>query len=209
MSPERIFVAPNAVYRASDMHPSVDTPLTAIDSFVFVGRLVREKKPDALLQAFRGVQAFMPEGVRLVFVGDGPMRQALELDAAELGSAVEFRGHVGSHAALKGIYSRAIASVSPGYAGLSLTQSLGFGVPMIISRNEPHAPEIVAAEEGWNSIYFDADVPGDLERALQRMVADRDQWASRRVAIADRCRSLFSAESMADGFLRAAGWPGA
>lgn len=204
MPRSQIFVAPNAIYRACDMQP-MTAPLQAINTFLFVGRLVPEKKPDRLLRAFRDVQPLMQDGVRLVFVGDGPLRHDLEHQARDLGSAVEFLGHVGDHAALRRIYSRAIASVSPGTVGLSITQSLGFGVPMIISRDERHGPEVVAAVEGWNSLFFRDDVPGDLARALIRMTDERDQWTSRRTEIAALCRSSFSAESMAEGFLEAAG----
>lgn len=43
------------------------------------------------------------------------------------------------------VYANALVSVSPGYVGLSLTQSLSFGVPMLIAIDEAHVPEIDAA----------------------------------------------------------------
>lgn len=204
---DRIFVAPNAIYRAGDMRPA-EASLTHGDSFVYVGRLIEAKKPDLLLRAFRNARDQLPAGTRLVVVGDGPMRHDLERDARDLGSAVEFVGHVGNSARLKQVYSCAIASVSPGWVGLSITQSLGFGVPMIISRDEPHAPEVIAAEEGWNSLFYREGAPGDLERAMIRMAAEREQWESRREEIAARCRSEYSAEIMAAGILEAAGLVG-
>ena len=47
---------------------------------------------------------------------------------------VIFYGHVSEPSELRSVYGASVASLSPGYVGLSVTQSLGFGVPMIVSR---------------------------------------------------------------------------
>jgi glycosyltransferase involved in cell wall biosynthesis len=58
-----------------------------------VGRLGRQKRLPLLLEALAALRALRP-GVRLVLVGDGPDRSALEAQAARAGlaDAVEFRG---------------------------------------------------------------------------------------------------------------------
>ena len=58
--------------------PGPDGPL-----YLFVGRLVRHKGVSALLESYKEVKASMPTA-RLVIVGDGPERGALEAQAAAL-----------------------------------------------------------------------------------------------------------------------------
>jgi len=68
--------------------PSRDAPAT----FVFMGRLVALKCVDVLLEALADAAARVP--MRLVIVGDGPMRPALEQQAARsnLSASVHFTG---------------------------------------------------------------------------------------------------------------------
>lgn len=201
-SHERVFVAPNALYPAALMCPA--EPSSTPDSFLYVGRLVPSKKPDVLLEAFLRVHQDLPPGVRLVIVGDGPLFDSMRARAAECpGAAVEMLGHIKDVEALRHLYRHAIATVSPGYVGLSITQSLGFGVPMLIARDEPHAPEIEAARDGWNSVLY---APSSAEALavmlLQTARSGSEVWPTRG-EISASCRDGYSAEAMADGFLQA------
>ena len=92
-------------------------------------------------------------------------------------------------------------SVSPGYVGLSLTQSLWFGVPALIARDEPHAPEIEAAKPGMNAVFFDSDEPEALGKALVDAFERRDLWLERAPAIAEACVRRYSLESMVDAIV--------
>ena len=101
-------------------------------------------------------------------------------------------------------YGRAFVSVSPGYVGLSIVQSLSFGVPMIYARGERHCPEIEAAIEQFNSQSVAPNTPQAFADALIEFARDRAAWSERRVRIADSCRGRYSAELMADRILEAA-----
>lgn len=199
----RTFVAPNALYRAAEMTPAISPELPT--SFVYVGRLVAPKRPAALLDAFVRASAELPLETRLTFVGDGPLMIALReaADRCGLGNRIEFLGHVSDMTALRATYASAIASVSPGFVGLSITQSLGFGVPMLIARDEPHSPEIEAARDGWNALFYSPSTPGALARTLVTIANARNEWFARREEISRDCRQRYSAEAMADGFLTA------
>jgi glycosyltransferase involved in cell wall biosynthesis len=196
----RIFVAPNAIYRSAEMHPTEGQERT---DFIYVGRLVGAKRPDLLMSAFILALDRLPPNVRLVFVGEGNLDQELRERASSLSAnRVVFHGHVADPARLRSFYARAIASVSPGFVGLSITQSLGYGVPMIIARDEPHSPEIEAAIEGKNAWFFEPTTAPNLADALVAM-ASRPFDASARAAISADCRHRYSAEAMADGFVDA------
>lgn len=151
-----VTAAPNALYRHDEMGAGARQP-GADGQFICVGRLVAEKKPAVLLEAFIACASDLGERT-LAFVGDGPLRGDLESRAAAagVGDRVVFTGHLADPAALRGLYHGAVASVSPGATGLSMIQSLAFGVPMIYSRDERHGPEIEAGVIGWNCLTFDS-----------------------------------------------------
>ena len=194
-----IAAAPNALYALEEQPASVTSGRMA--NFVFVGRLVESKKPGLLLAAFSAAQERLPVDTELVFVGDGPLRRELEAAAARspAGSKVRFLGEVARRDALAAVYADALASVIPGYAGLSLTQSLWFGVAGVIARDEPHSPEIEAAVEGENAIFVESDSVDSLAAALVRLEDERDLWIARRQAIARACAERYSLERTAEG----------
>jgi glycosyltransferase involved in cell wall biosynthesis len=199
----RVVAAPNALYSRSEMGAAGGEQLP--DDFIYVGRLVAEKKPRLLVEAFLAVHGQLPPETRLVVVGDGPQRAELEklVDAGGGDEIVRFEGHLADPEALRSRYGRAVASVSPGCVGLSLIQSLAFGVPMIVSRDEPHPPEIEAAVDGVTSVMFETDSVEDLGRTLLTMMSERDVWASRREELARLCADRYSAEVMVDRIVEA------
>jgi glycosyltransferase involved in cell wall biosynthesis len=196
-----IRAAPNALYSRS---LAVRNPeRRPARNVLFVGRLVPAKKPRLLLEAFGLAIASLPEDASVVFVGEGPLRAAIETDAERMGIArrVSCLGHVNDYEQLRELYADALVGVSPGYAGLSLTQSHWFGVPVVVARDEPHAPEIEAAEPGVNVVYVDSDSPGGLSRALVDVYAQRDEWLARAPAIASACVERYSLEAMVDAIV--------
>ena len=199
----RVIAAPNALYGRDELGAAPTTrPPT---DFIYVGRLVAVKKPRLLVEAFLAARDELPPETRLVLVGDGPERGGLEslAHASHGEDRIRFVGHLADLEKLRELYAEAIASVSPGYVGLSLIQSLGFGVPMVISRDEPHAPEIEAAIENVTSVMFETDSVEDLGRALVTLAREREHWAQRRTELAEFCSERYSAESMVDRLVEA------
>lgn len=199
MPNKRIIVAPNALYRAQDMRPAKGHPSV----FIYSGRLVSRKKPGLLLAAFIDAVQDLEPDIGLVFIGDGPLRPSLESEAKAASGRVHFRGAISRHDVLAYEYADAIASVSPGYVGLSLIQSIGFGVPMIIAQEEPHSPEIEAAREGFNTQYVTANSVEALRQGLIDVAAGRHEWFHRREVISAHARVNYSVDLMVLGFLDA------
>ena len=203
MPRHEIYAAPNALYpRSRAVRDAEHRPATDV---LYVGRLVDAKKPGLLLEAFERAVPSLPEHTRLVVVGDGPLRPELEAKAGTTAvrERVQFLGHVADFETLKTLYARALVSVSPGYVGLSLTQSRRFGVPVLIARDEPHSPEVEAAESGWNALFFASDSPDALCASLLDVFAARDHWVARAPAIAEACVTRYSLESMVEALARA------
>lgn len=197
-----VVAAPNGLYRRAEIGP---IPTESATDVVFVGRLNPSKKPVLLVDAFVAAAPRLAADVRLVFVGDGPQRDLLEQRAndAELGDRVVFTGHISDVEELRAVYGQSIVSVSPGYVGLSLIQSLGYGIPMLIARDEPHSPEIEALVEGENGALFESDSPDALAVAIVRIAGERDVWLGRRAMIAELVRTTYTVEHMVAGFAEA------
>jgi len=191
------FVAPNALYSCSEWKPPPDC---SPRDFIFIGRLSEDKKPNIALQAF--ILAKLPPVCAMHFVGEGPMRPALEKMAQNSDRKVSFHGHVSDRSVLAGLFYNSIAAISPGYVGLSIVQSTYFGCPIIYSEREPHAPEIILAKEGFNSLSVEHCKPDCFAKKMEcARLLFKD--FHRRVEIAKHSVSMFNVEKMADGFIAA------
>lgn len=166
---------------------------------LYVGRLEPPKKPALALEAFALAVGRLPATARLTFVGDGSLRPSLERRVHELGLGcrVDFLGHVGDFESLRSLYSETVVSLSPGYVGLSLTQSLGFGVPMIVADDEPHAPEVELLSES-SGMTFSADDVEDLARSIIQAHTGELTWDH--AGIARSIGETYSSTAMASGF---------
>lgn len=202
----KVWVAANSCVSATDCVP-VEATHDEVDSILYVGRLVEKKKVRLLLEGYiRARQdSLLAENICLVFVGAGTERQHLEARAEEAGVAnkVQFTGHVSDIAKLRDYYRRAICSVSPGYVGLSATQSFSFGVPMLIARDEFHSPEIESCKEGFNAEFFDSNNSRSMAEGLQRMTAQTETSLAKRKKMSEWTASHYSFEAMLDAFVGA------
>ena len=195
--------ANNACLSASECG-FIEKPLDALNSIVYVGRLIEEKKVEQLICAFAQSvkKGTLPSDTALVIIGDGLEREALERTVeTEVIKNVFFKGHVIDSAQLKSIYSTAFASVSPGYVGLSATQSFSFGVPMCVSRDEFHSPEIEACIESFNTKFFETNNVDSLAEALSQLYSERNFYHSKRAEICQWTQENYSFESMAKSFM--------
>jgi len=196
-----VVAARNALYRLST-GPSVDQlpQRRQSERYVYVGRLVPEKKVNLLIAAL----ARMTNPPKLTIVGTGPERARLEGISSSLGveGYVEFLGPITDPNELALIYRTAYASLSPGYVGLAMTQSHWFGVPMVYSANEPHAPEVENAREMFNAKSVEHSTPEAWAEMFTRLAQLGDVFASPS-EIASDCRGRYSLENMESSFIEA------
>ena len=197
-----IHVAANALYSKTEM---VADEVTDPEAFIYVGRLVQEKKPLLFIEAFLRVREERPSS-RIIIIGDGPLASCASelLHGAGLDADGILLGHRSEYEVLRSSYGQSIFAVSPGYVGLSVTQSLGFGIPVIYPRDDPHSPE-VALLDATNSLVFESDSVSALAEAMLAGREQRELWLSRRQAICEQTASKYSTESMAAGLLACAG----
>lgn len=199
---KKIFTACNAIYYEKEMLPNIINE-EKITDFIYVGRLVKEKKVYFLLEAYHNIMHKLPKESKLIIIGSGPEYDTLfnYMKNNNLSENVKLLGHISNYETLKSLYSKSIASISPGYVGLSITQSLGFGVPMIISKDEQHSPEIEAANKN-NSVFFKTDNKNDLSIKLLDFFSQKSKWINKRKEISTDCRDNYSVEKMTSPFIK-------
>jgi len=141
--PEKIFVAHNSVSPAPTANYQL--PITRSQpSILFVGRLQARKRVDSLLRAC----AEMDSNPRLVIVGDGSERAALESLAKEVYPSAEFIG--AKHGAeLKPYFEQADIFVLPGTGGLAVQEAMSYGLPVIVAKGDGTQDDLVRAGNGW------------------------------------------------------------
>jgi glycosyltransferase involved in cell wall biosynthesis len=193
-----VWVAPNSLYPASKITPAESS---ARDSVLYVGRFVTAKKVELLVRGFAEFSRVHPES-RLILVGGGEQEAAVRDLVHDLAIAdhVVLPGWQEGDDALRPYFAQAFCTVSPGFAGLGLTQSLGFGVPCAVARDERHSPEIELADTGAVH-WFASDDPTALAASLHGLWTARSDLPLRGVSA--RVRELYSAEAMADGLTAA------
>jgi len=162
---DKIFVAPNAAAaRPTQPMPARPAGFDGKPGVLFVGRLQARKRIDLLLQACAG----LPEGLRprLVIVGDGPERRALEALAQTVYPAAEFPG--AKHGdELAGYFSAADLFVLPGTGGLAVQEAMSYGLPVIMGQGDGTNDQLVRPGNGWQIRPDDLSaLAGSMQTAL-------------------------------------------
>jgi glycosyltransferase involved in cell wall biosynthesis len=144
---------------------------------LFVGRLVERKGVKHLLSAVRRMPAEL--GVRVVVIGDGPERSALEEQARAAGIAdrVQIRGRV-SDAELRATYARSDVLVLPSILdargdteglGVVLLEAMSYGIPVVAS-DIGGITDIV--EHDTSGLLVPPGDPAALAQVLERLARD-------------------------------------
>lgn len=140
----------------------------AVPTVVTVGRLSPQKNQRMLIEAF----AQLEPGARLVIVGDGSERVALEdlVSRLRLDGAVTFTGHVANpHAYTAAADVFVLPSQIEG-CPLALIEALAAGCPAIATDCSPGPRDILAGGEA--GLLVPPDDPEALARALKDLLAD-------------------------------------
>jgi glycosyltransferase involved in cell wall biosynthesis len=205
LPPARIAVAPNALYSAETLLGTEGQERHT--DVICIGRLTADKKPHLALAGFSHAkeQEWLPTEATLHLVGPGSndAYEAGLVAAARRRGDVILHGPVTDLSVLRSLFDQSLVAVSPGYAGLNVTQALSFGVPIIVAEGEPHAPEISLLHRGTGS-FFPSDDAVALGVALGDIFAKSDEWTARRPLIQQETLRCYSVEAMVAGFLRGA-----
>lgn len=200
MPKKTILSAPNSLISKNRMLTEYPDEYLNI---IYVGRLTKHKKPFFLVKAFVENLDQYPTNSNLIIVGAGveQNRIANYIKENKIESRVKLMGHISNYDTLKKLYRNSFFSVSPSLAGLSITQSFSFGVPMIISEDERHGPEIEAVQIGFNALFFETDSFESFHEVLCSAFKNKDFWLQKRKSIVAFCENKYSIEAMSSVFL--------
>ncbi len=192
---DRIFVAHNSV-SPSPTWQMPDRPRTFNEKpcILFVGRLQFRKNVDLLLGACAEIQ-----NVRLVIVGDGPERDALESLAAQIFPFAEFAGAKHGEE-LKTYFEEADLFVLPGTGGLAVQEAMCYGLPVIVAQGDGTQDDLVREGNGWQVPPDDFDALLDTLKNALSDVARLRRMGEESFRIV---RDEINIEKMVDAFVSA------
>lgn len=141
------------------------------DKIVSVGRIIKQKNPLLLAEAFRRIASDFPS-FSLVFYGEGDMRQQI-IDFAkqyDLQERILCPGPVEN--VYKNICDSKLFVLSSDYEGMpnALLEAMCFGLP-VISTKVSGATDVISNME--NGLLVDCNSPDQLELAMRKMLSDQ------------------------------------
>lgn len=143
-----------------------------------IGRLVKWKRVDLLIDAFARIVKSYPDA-ELLIVGDGPELDNLKQQATDLHleDYVRFTGAVYDPKALGAYMNESTVYVLAGMGGLSINDAMTYGLPALCSVCDSTERDLVT--DGKNGYFFRE---GDVESLAEKI----DQL----FASPDRCREM-------------------
>jgi glycosyltransferase involved in cell wall biosynthesis len=173
--------------------------------FVTVGRLNARKGIAELLNGWARLESRCPGDWRLVVIGDGPDRMALEQKSRALGlRGVVFQGHVDYDgiAAMYGAVDVLVMPTREDNWSLVVPEAMACGLPVLCSVYNGCHPELIS--EGVNGWTFDPLDPDSTYQGLRRCL----DAASRLAEMGQASREIagvFTPERAADSIIEACG----
>ncbi len=177
VSPQNVITAYNGI-ELDHLHAAEDKVLTQskkiikeLDlsqhtSFLYVGGLIQEKRVDLLLDAFKSLREKNYK-IKLIIVGDGPLRDQVQQMINELGDPnVIYLGRI-----IDGVdpyFAAADCFVLPGIGGLALNQAMFWRKTCIVSEADGTENDLVIESE--TGFRFEKDNLQSLSNAMERRI---------------------------------------
>lgn len=193
---ERMFEAPNTVA----VCPTNTN--TVRDSILFIGTLYKQKGIQYLLDAYKENKD-NPNIIPLNIIGKGPDSEAINQWIKENGMdhVIHMHGAIYDNEKKATFFERAFACISPLQAGLSVLESMGYGVPFITVENAITGGELFNIHDGKDGITMKSP------EQLKNVVADIFNNKEKYIEFGKNAKQFYDnyrkPEDMADGLWHA------
>ena len=176
IAPEKIFVTGNctdtdALYNVKKSVEQAEPMLSKRTRILHIGRLVKWKRVDLLIDAFKTVLQAHPDA-ELAVVGSGPEEENLKNQAVALGISgnVKFYGAVYDEFTLGRYMYESTIYVLAGMGGLSINDAMTYGLPVIVSICDGTEKDLV--KDGVNGYFFKNGDADDLAQKINAVLAN-------------------------------------
>lgn len=151
----KLFVANNTV----EVNERITIP-NQKKYYLFVGTLYRAKKIFDLLLAYEKAYKANSNMYPLYIIGDGEERNNIEvwIKTHNLEDKIFLIGPVFNQTKLKDYYTNAVACISPGQAGLTVLNSMAYGVPFVTTTDAITGGEIFNIINQVNGILYEEGI---------------------------------------------------
>lgn len=170
-NPQKLFVANNSV---SVLELEINNLIK--NSILFIGTLYKQKGVNDLLYYYKKAYQNGYNLPVLKIVGDGPEKNNLEewVINNNLSKNVLFLGAIHDPHIKKGLFSTSIVCLSPKQAGLSVLESMGYGVPYVTMYDSISGGEIFNIKHEYNGILLRQI--SDIYKVLVDLCIDKNKF---------------------------------
>lgn len=167
-----------------------------------IGRLVKWKRVDLLIDAFHKVVKKFPDA-ELVIVGDGPELENLKQQAEELTltDSVRFTGAVYAPKELGAYMNESTVYVLAGMGGLSINDAMTYGLPVLCSVCDSTERDLVI--DGKNGFFFREGEVDSLAEKIDQLFESPEQCTAMGKESERIIREEINIETVSERYLKA------
>lgn len=190
---ERMFVAPNTV---------AVSPIKEVakkDTLLVIGTLYREKGIQSLLDVYKELR-FTCKLPLLNIIGKGPDYDIINqwIQENDMQDLIVLRGAIYDIDEKAKYFAQALACISPKQAGLTVLESMGYGVPFVSTKNAITGGELLNVHNGIDGVVL------DTESELSSTVKDISDNPDKYIAMGIKAKEFYdnnrTPQHMAQGF---------
>lgn len=193
---EKMFVAPNTV----EVHPLKES--VEKDSILFIGTLYRQKGLQTLLDAY--LQLKKLDGLpKLRIIGKGPDTNSIKewINNNNMQDLVEMMGAIYDIDEKARYFAKAYACISPQQAGLSVLESMGYGVPFVSTKDAITGGELLNVHNGVDGVVMDSE--SQLPVVIKDIADNKEKY----IAMGQKAQQFYNSNRtplhMAEGMWKA------
>lgn len=193
---KKMFEAPNTV----EVHP-IEEHLEK-DSLLFIGTLYRQKGLQSLLDAYLSLKG-KKKLPKLRIIGKGPDSNLISqwIKDNHMEDLIEMMGAIYNIDEKAHYFGKAFACISPQQAGLSVLESMGYGVPFITSKNAITGGELQNIHNGVDGVIMES------ESQLLEIIKDMAEHEEKYIEMGKKAQQYYNEnrtpQHMADGLWKA------